>query len=301
MGLINVIGLLLYLILFNACNQSVPNSSNMISHQIEYDLEKPTLSLKLPKELREISGISYFSDNLAIAIQDENAVLYFLSLSNGEIVDSLNFGEDGDYEGITSDENNIYILRSDGYIFTMPKIATDSPKVNKINTILDNRFDTEGICYNSKTKNLLIACKENADELSTRNIFNYSIEGQIIEKNPAYRISLNNIKKYLENAPETVEFDELRGYFDDSSEDFFYPSDIAVHPISGDIYICSAKSISLLVVISQEGNLKHIQLIPEEMLPQTEGISFTPKGDLILCSEGKAKDERLFIFSRNEK
>jgi uncharacterized protein YjiK len=273
----------------------------MISHQIEYDLEKPTLSLKLPKELREISGISYFSDNLAIAIQDENAVLYFLSLSNGEIVDSLNFGEDGDYEGITSDENNIYILRSDGYIFTMPKIATDSPKVNKINTILDNRFDTEGICYNSKTKNLLIACKENADELSTRNIFNYSIEGQIIEKNPAYRISLNNIKKYLENAPETVEFDELRGYFDDSSEDFFYPSDIAVHPISGDIYICSAKSISLLVVISQEGNLKYIQLIPEEILPQTEGISFTPTGDLILCSEGKAKDERLFIFSRNEK
>ncbi len=301
MGLINAISLLLYLILFNACNQSVPISNNMISHQIEYDLEKPTLSLKLPKELREISGISYFSDNLAIAIQDENAVLYFLSLSNGEIVDSLNFGEDGDYEGITSDENNIYILRSDGYIFTMPKIATDSPKVNKINTILDNRFDTEGICYNSKTKNLLIACKENADELSTRNIFNYSIEGQIIEKNPAYRISLNNIKKYLENAPETVEFDELRGYFDDSSEDFFYPSDIAVHPISGDIYICSAKSISLLVVISQEGNLKYIQLIPEEILPQTEGISFTPTGDLILCSEGKAKDERLFIFSRNEK
>jgi hypothetical protein len=301
MGLINAISLLLYLILFNACNQSVPNSSNMISHQIEYDLEKPTLSLKLPKELREISGISYFSDNLAIAIQDENAVLYFLSLSNGEIVDSLNFGEDGDYEGITSDEDNIYILRSDGYIFTMPKIATDSPKVNKINTILDNRFDTEGICYNSKTKNLLIACKENADELSTRNIFNYSIEGQIIEKNPAYRISLNNIKKYLENAPETVEFDKLRGYFDDSSEDFFYPSDIAIHPISGDIYICSAKSISLLIVISQEGNLKHIQLIPEEILPQTEGISFTPTGDLILCSEGKAKDERLFIFSRNEK
>ena len=301
MGLINAISLLLYLILFNACNQSVPNSSNMISHQIEYDLEKPTLSLKLPKELREISGISYFSDNLAIAIQDENAVLYFLSLSNGEIVDSLNFGEDGDYEGITSDEDNIYILRSDGYIFTMPKIATDSPKVNKINTILDNRFDTEGICYNSKTKNLLIACKENADELSTRNIFNYSIEGQIIEKNPAYRISLNNIKKYLENAPETVEFDELRGYFDDSSEDFFYPSDIAIHPISGDIHICSAKSISLLIVISQEGNLKHIQLIPEEILPQTEGISFTPTGDLILCSEGKAKDERLFIFSRNEK
>ena len=301
MGLINAISLLLYLILFNACNQSVPNSSNMISHQIEYDLEKPTLSLKLPKELREISGISYFSDNLAIAIQDENAVLYFLSLSNGEIVDSLNFGEDGDYEGITSDEDNIYILRSDGYIFTMPKIATDSPKVNKINTILDNSFDTEGICYNSKTKNLLIACKENADELSTRNIFNYSIEGQIIEKNPAFRISLNNIKKYLENAPETVEFDELRGYFDDSSEDFFYPSDIAIHPISGDIYICSAKSISLLIVISQEGNLKHIQLIPEEILPQTEGISFTPTGDLILCSEGKAKDERLFIFSRNEK
>ena len=301
MGLINVIGLLLYLILFNACNQSVPISNNMMSHQIEYDLEKPALSLKLPKELREISGISYFSDNLAIAIQDENAVLYFLSLSNGEIVDSLNFGEDGDYEGITSDENNIYILRSDGYIFTMPKIVTDSPKVNKINTILDNSFDTEGICYNSKTKNLLIACKENADELSTRNIFNYSIEGQIIEKNPAYRISLNNIKKYLENAPETVEFDELRGYFDDSSEDFFYPSDIAVHPISGDIYICSAKSISLLVVISQEGNLKYIQLIPEDILPQTEGISFTPTGDLILCSEGKAKDERLFIFSRNEK
>jgi hypothetical protein len=51
------------------------------------------------------------------------------------------------------------------------------------------------------------------------------------------------------------------------------------------------------MVIGQDGQLKDIQLIPEEILPQAEGISFKPNGDLILCSEGKVKEERLFIYT----
>ena len=298
MGLINNINLLFYLLLFIACNPTASNSSIKMSSQSEYNLDEPALSLFLPKELKEISGISYFSDDKAIAIQDEHAVLYYLSLAKGEIIDSLKFGEDGDFEGITSDENYIYVLRSDGHIFSMPKIVTDSPKVNKINTILDNRYDTEGICYNPISKNLLIACKENADDSkeAMRNIYSFSPENGNLEKNPAFSIKLSDVQNFLKRAAETAEFDEIREYFEDAGEDFFYPSDIAVHPISGDIYICSTKSISLLITIGQDGKLKNIQLIPEEILPQTEGISFTPKGDLILCSEGKPKDERLFIF-----
>jgi uncharacterized protein YjiK len=270
-----------------------------MSIQSEYNLENPALSLKLSKELREISGIAYIDKDQAIAIQDEHAVLYYLSLEDGAISDSIIFGEDGDYEGIAVNDENIFVLRSDGYIFIIPKNPEDHSKIKKVNTFLDNRYDCEGICYNPLTKNLLISCKENPEDAvePLRNIYNFSLQSEMIEKNPLFNIRLSDIKKYLDNATENSETDELKEYFEDATEDFYYPSDIAVHPKSGDIYICSAKSISILMVIGQDGKLKDMQLIPEEVLPQTEGISFKPNGDLILCSEGKAKEERLFIYT----
>lgn len=296
MGSINSIYLLIYLLLLNACNQPLPNK---MSKQTEYNLENPTLSLKLSKELREISGIAYFDKDQAIAIQDERAVLYYLSLSDGAISDSISFGEDGDFEGIAVNDENIFVLRSDGYIFIIPQHPGDHSKIKKVNTFLDNRHDCEGICYNPLTKNLLITCKENPEETEEplRNIYNFSLQNETIEKNPLFNIRLSDIKNYLNNATDYSGIDELKEYFQDDTEDFFYPSDIAVHPKSGDIYICSAKAISILMVIGQDGQLKDIQLIPEEILPQAEGISFKPNGDLILCSEGKVKEERLFIYT----
>jgi hypothetical protein len=299
MGLINCLSLLVYLLLFNACNQAEHSAVKKTPNKAEYNLENPTLSLKLPKELKEISGIAYFSEGKAIAIQDEHAVLYFLSLSSGEILDSITFGEDGDYEGITIDEENIYVLRSDGNIFQMPRSSTGKIESKKINTFLDNRYDTEGICFHPKTKNLLLACKENGDvtEEVLRNIYSFDPSTEITNKKAAFSIKHTDIKSFLEKAPETAEFDELSEYFEDLEEDFIYPSDIAVHPITGDIYITSAKVISILIVLGQEGKIKNMQIIPEEISPQTEGISFNPNGDMILCTEGKHKEERLFIYS----
>ena len=299
MGLINCLSLFVYLLLLNACNQAEPSPVKKMPYQAEYNLESPSLSLKIPKELKEISGIAYFSEGKAIAIQDEHAILYFLSLSSGEILDSINFGEDGDYEGITTDEESIYVLRSDGYIFKMPRTSTGKIESKKINTFLDNRYDTEGICFHPKTKNLLLACKENGDntEEISRNIYGFDPSTEILNKKAVFSIRLTAIKSFLEKTAETAEYDELREYFEDLEEDFIYPSDIAVHPINGDIYICSAKAISVLIVLEQDGKIKNMQLIPEEILPQTEGISFKPNGDLILCSEGKHKEERLFIYS----
>jgi uncharacterized protein YjiK len=296
MGIINNITLFVYLILLNACNQPAPDK---MSKQPEYNLDKPALSLVLPSELREISGIAYLDRDRAVAIQDERAILYFISLKSGEITDSISFGEDGDYEGIAVTDGNIFVLRSDAYLYILTRNTGKEPIVKKINTFLDNRYDCEGITYNPKTKNLLLSCKQNPnlEQDPCREIYSFSTQNEILEKNPVFSIRLSDIKKYLEYNIDQDEHPKLKEHFEHASEDFFYPSDIAVHPISGDIYICSAKEISILMVLSQDGKIKSMQMIPEEILPQTEGISFTPMGDLILCSEGKAKEERLFIFS----
>ena len=296
MGIINNITLFIYLILLNACNQPAPDK---MSKQPEYNLDKPALSLVLPIELREISGIAYLDRDRAVAIQDERAILYFISLKSGEITDSISFGEDGDYEGIAVTDGNIFVLRSDAYLYILTRNTEKEPIVKKINTFLDNRYDCEGLTYNPKTKNLLLSCKQNPnlEEDPSRDIYSFSIQKEALEKNPILSIKLSDIKKYLENNPSNDAHDKMKEHFEHASEDFFYPSDIAVHPISGDIYICSAKEISILMVLSQDGKIKNMQMIPEEILPQTEGISFTPKGDLILCTEGKAKEERLFIYS----
>lgn len=295
MGVLNSLSLLIYIIVLNACKQPSLHNNN-----ISYNLREPSLSLKIPEELEEISGISYLENNMAVAIQDEHAILYFISLTNGEISDSIVFGEDGDYEGIAVNDESIFVLRSDGYIFSIPKGNNQS--IKKYNTLLDNRHDCESLCYNHASKNLLIACKQNPNEEidPSREIYSFSLENESIDKKPLFSIRLSDIKRYLETCAEDHEILSLKEHFELADDDFFYPSDIAVHPLSGDIYICSAKKISMLMTLSQEGKIKKIQLIPEDILPQTEGISFSPQGELILSTESKSKDERLFIYKNQE-
>ena len=67
----------------------------------------------------------------------------------------------------------------------------------------------------------------------------------------------------------------------------FYPSAVAVHPVSGDIYVLSTKDTKGLAQYGRDEKLKSFQWIDKELMPQPEGLCFSPEGSLYISTEGR--------------
>ncbi len=82
---------------------------------IPYQLDGPTQSFTLPRDLREISGLTYFPSKKSLfAINDEKGRAFLLSPETGKIDGHITFGKPNDYEGITYHEGMVYIVESNG-------------------------------------------------------------------------------------------------------------------------------------------------------------------------------------------
>ncbi|MEO6905999.1 MAG: SdiA-regulated domain-containing protein, partial [Ginsengibacter sp.] len=80
----------------------------------------------------------------------------------------------------------------------------------------------------------------------------------------------------------------------------FNPSAIAIHPITHEIYLLSTKDNKCMAVYNRDGKLISFQSIDSDLMPQPEGICFSPDGKLYISSEGKKGDPgNLFEFNTN--
>ena len=245
-----------------------------------YDLTHPQKKWKLPQALLEISGNSWMDKDHLLVIEDLHPNLYVISLkdTNAVIEKTIPFKEDSagkkfDVEDIALVNNTAYALWSHGSIYKITDWQ-NKPQVKEIQTFLSKDNNTEGICYDDVSKNLLIACKNNADEdgaekKSTRAIYQYSIAGDSLLTDPFMLIHKKDFKT-------------LTG-----ENENFYPSAIAVQPLTHDIYILSTKKTKCMAVFTHEGVLKNFQLIDRNLLLQPEGICFAPDGTLYISTEGK--------------
>ena len=87
-----------------------------------YDLESPVAIFRMPSILNEISALSMSLDGQRlIAVQDEEGDLFFLDKKNGKIVEEVPFWKDGDYEGVESVGDDIFVVKSSGTIYKICK------------------------------------------------------------------------------------------------------------------------------------------------------------------------------------
>jgi hypothetical protein len=287
-----------------SCLSDAQKSLNIISmsaDQFPYDFQKPILDLKLAKSLKEISGICFNDGNL-LAIQDEAGILYELSTKTGEVIKERAFGHDHDYEGIALAAEQLYVLRADGTILAL-KNWQDLPTVDSFDTPLGVDNDAEGLCYEASTNSLLIACKGHANidgtnDSNRRSIFRFSLATHQLNPKPAYIIHREAIAKYLaaQNPEAEGVAKMLKKLVEKTEELFIGPSDIAIHPMSKDIYIPASRGNCLLVLDAVSGAIKHCVYLSPEQFRQPEGICFDAQGRLYLASEGDGKKAKLFAF-----
>ncbi len=269
-------------------DDSAKSKEGSSTANFSYDLNNPTLTWKLPGQLIEVSGNTWIDTDHVVLIEDLHPDLYLVKIDDksATLEKTIPFAETDkdklDIEDVTYFDNTVYALWSHGVLFKIEDWRS-TPKVSRINTGLGKENNTEGLCYDPVSKQLLIACKDDAgipdEKKSAKTVYQFDITNQKLISPPFMVIH----KK---------DFEALTG--DKLS---FNPSAIAVHPLTHDIYILTTRDNKGMAVFSHEGVLKSYQAIDKGLMPQPEGICFSPQGKLYISSEGKKGEPgNLFEF-----
>ncbi len=271
-------------------------------YYFSYDVNNPGKTWKLPDRLVEISGLGYIDKYRLACVQDEKGNIYVFNMLTGDVERKIDFGEDGDYEGIEIVNNDAWVLKSNGSLYRVKNYLDDNEEdVEKYPTILTKKNDAEGLGYDIFTKQLLICCKghpfvEEKNGKEFKAVYRFDIKKKLLDLEPYLLIQLDFIKDLKNYNTITKWGIELLANLDDAKGDLtFQPSGLAVHPISHDIYILAAVG-KLLMIYSPSKELQAIFQLDEKIHPQPEGICFSPDGDLFISNEGKGQKGRINVF-----
>ena len=226
----------------------------------------------MPKDLAEISGISYIDGQRFACVQDELGKIFIYNATTSSVEKEISFGAPGDYEELAVVGETIWVLRADGKLFEVSNMNATKPSVKEYSTQLTTKQDPEGLCYDKKNNKLLIAIK--GAEPGTENykgIYAFDLNSKKMDQQPVFKIDLQN-KVFGSGS-------------DKKKRNTINPSGISIHPVSGDIYIIDGRNPQLLI-IDAGGNIKKLYTLNSKEFAQPEGITFNSAGDLFIANEG---------------
>lgn len=249
-----------------------------VNPDFTYDLSSPLEKIKLPKELKEISGLTWWDKNEVAGIQDEDGFVFIIDVKKEKIEEKEKFTKDGDYEGIAVVGKKLYITRSDGKLFRIKSFDRKDQSTKSYKTPLDYSNDVEGLCYDASENALLLICKDKAGLKKTkknkRAIYAFDLESKELRKKPWMMIDLRDLEKFVKSNTGAEKMPH------------FMPSGIEISPTSGNIFVISSSG-HLILEMKRDGSFVSCSPLPKSKFLQPEGITFDPEGNLYISNEGK--------------
>jgi len=271
-------------------------NKNAVRFQGTYNLENPEETIKLNKDLIEISGLST-TNNLddLLAINDEKGNIYEIGKSDGIIRNKFDFESKGDYEGIEQVEDKVYVIDNSGDIFVY-KIEKRKKSKKHFKTHLSSKNDVEGLTYNKEKNELLLACKGDPGKNLKKGkaIYAFDLEEKKLEKKPKFLVKDASILIYIDKKFSAKLSKTKLNALKNRAKDFA-PSGLTIHPINKKIYILSSRG-KLIVVLKPDGNIDEVYFLNDKIFFQPEGICIDQNLTLYISSEGKTRKSKLFAF-----
>lgn len=227
---------------------------------------------ELPAILREISGLAYLGNNRFACVQDEAGVIFVYNTGTGKIEKQVTFGASGDYEGLALVGKTAFVVRSDGTIIEVDNIDIPSPRVATYKTPLTAAHNVEGLTYDRRHHRLLLTIKGvETGQKDYKGIYAFDLKTKNLSANPVIKLNL------LDPALPRVSSKNL--------QKALQPSEIAINPATGDIYLTEATNPQLLV-LNADGAIRSRYKLSRRAFSQPEGIAFGPGGELYISNEG---------------
>ncbi len=254
-----------------------------------YQLENPDATLIMPDGLKEVSGLGPMGQMLA-AINDETGIVFLLDKTTGEVKKQVAFKDSGDFEGIEIVGNDAWAIKSNGTLYQIKNFMEPNPEVQTYKSFLDKENDVEGLAFDPKNNRLLLGCKGKGLDREgmplNKAIYAFDLTTMTVADTPAFLLTLPNLEGFLSSSDEPGAKKKMEHVY--ASEDTqlkFSPSGIAIHPLTGDIYITSARGNTLLVLDST-GKIRYLERLKKNVHNQPEGICFDADGTMYIANEG---------------
>jgi uncharacterized protein YjiK len=260
----------------SACAEDTPESFEITGR--EYFAADRT-QFKLPKVLREISGLALSDSGELFAHNDEDGIIYLVDYNQGKVVRrfALEGVAQADFEGIAVAGEELFLVTSRGEIY-QTRIGAAEQMVPYQHH--DERLDceVEGLTHDATASALLVACKtlkkkHRADGLR---LHVWSLERRAYD--PARMV--------------TIPYSALTAVADLGEDagkkgNRIQPTGVTIAP-NGNLLIVAGRQ-HLLLELSPEGSLISFARLDEARHRQTEGIAMTKDHRLILSDEGDGK------------
>src|SRR5690606_38147744 len=154
-----------------------------------------------------------------------------------KILRAINFGPEGDFEGIALYGKTAFVLRSDGIIFEVQNYRLPGETVLHQTGITAK--DNEGLCYDVRHNRLLIACKsavgKSKHDKKQRAVYAFDLSSKTTDPEPVYIVDGQALAAFTDRHP------QLKAYKSLSKKNVRFPiSEIAIHPLNNEIYMLSA-------------------------------------------------------------
>ncbi|WP_439557442.1 SdiA-regulated domain-containing protein [Dyadobacter sp.] len=236
----------------------------------DYDLASPD-RFNMPESLFEISGIALRNGNsdTVYAVQDEEGKVFRLGWDVSRQTHTK-FAKKGDYEDISILREAIFILKSNGVIYTFPLAECafeEAENVRELKGLLP-KGEYEGMFADKESGKLFVLCKNCPGDDSKTAVTGYTFDP---DKDFASATFSIDVKK---NA--AIHGKVARG---------LRPSALARNPVTGEWYILSAVN-KLLVITDANWKVKDAFPLDGNIFIQPEGIAFDKQGSLYISNEG---------------
>lgn len=226
---------------------------------------------ELPNELDEVSGIAFLDENRLVCVQDEKGKLFIYNLSSEKIEKEIDFGEDGDYEGVAIAGTTAYVVNSNGTLFEV-KNFMEEPETEEFETFLDADNNVEGLFFDKDQQRLWLVPKEEDPESENyKGVYAFDIKERKMVKEPVFKLTFTG------KAMEEVQ--------DEDVEDRFFPSEINRNPSTGEVVLLEGIN-SKLLLLNDFGQVTKLYILDRDLFPQPEGLAYDPDGKLYISNEG---------------
>lgn len=269
-----------------------------------YQFSSPEKVFTMPITLREISGLEVMDNDHLACVQDEDGSIYVYSVTEEKVTKKIPFAARGDYEELAIVGKDAYVLESSGTIYHVKNFgAGDKPEVKKIETQLTKGSDAEGMCYDKANNRLLISLKGKAEkqEDKKKDIYAFELATQKLSDSPVLMLSLKDLQKGMSSAAGNSEDKSLKkAKKEDEVDKVFTPSGMAIHPVTGEIYVLSTQN-NLVAILDPSGKVKEVHTLENKLFIQPEGITFSDEGDLYISNEGQKGLGNILKFTYGKK
>ncbi|MEM8907285.1 MAG: SdiA-regulated domain-containing protein [Bacteroidota bacterium] len=161
----------------------------------------------------------------------------------------------------------------------------------------------EGLGYDPTSHSLLIACKgipatgESFEIARLKKvIYRFDLREKVLQADPSFEISLTTIHDFLKTGCLEKNIEKLMSFFQPDQNLTFNPSALAIHPLSGNIYILSS-SKKIIIVLDSQGEIIYLSRLNKKVHKQPEGLAFDADGTLYLSNEGKSGKAYIHRFA----